>query len=741
MKSTEKILLGIWIVFFGLHFLDFDGNVALFGLATWALALGYAIGGYKLFQPKNSSERSIAITAGIAFAAALYTIPLTIVLRSDLELKILPVLNGLFLLAIGIYTFILRKTQPELLSFTKGLLIRSLVIFTVSSVLAYCPITFKPYRKLALVLNTGNESITKNLLMFDYGDQFEQAQTEGDCEASILYAEKAQSIGLDWLGITLAEDGSMSKQDSMDIWGISKTYTDLYKAYRCKAAQLYNQNNYKEALKYYLKAHPYMYVGERIPSWEIEKSYSLNSIALCYQYLENYEKADSIFLQAIAQYKTVSDSTDAIACIFLNNLADSYSDQGYYSYANAMYFRTVNALIKDSTHTERRKDITDTYIRIAKNYMRNDSIPHSILYLQKALALADHSDPNYCAANLYYAVCLQKMSKYKAAEGVALQCLECYQKDATVNTRNIAGTYQVLSIINLSMGQYKKAEDCINKGIALVLKENSKSSTLYASYLKVYARVNLEIAKYDQAEKQLHEVLNIYTSQLGQSNNKSPEALAELANLEVTLGKFQEAQSHSDASMVMAAEFLDLNFPSVTSLLNEAAYINYCTGNVIVSDSLYKKSIRINRSYGLDSTINYAISLNGWGLLQTKRKKYVPADSLFQKSLTLHRDLVGDNHPSTAVVYINYATLKIELNRLDEARTMLSSALQTSQQYYTEEHDVFADIYIALGDLARKEKQAAVAKTYYQKAAVIYRNKFGERHYKALYANQKFGLR
>ena len=48
--------------------------------------------------------------------------------------------------------------------------------------------------------------------------------------------------------------------------------------------------------------------------------------------------------------------------------------------------------------------------------------------------------------------------------------------------------------------------------------------------------------------------------------------------------------------------------------------------------------------------------------------------------------------------------------------------------------------YVAFGDLAKKEKQPAIANDYYQKALAIYLKKFDEKHIKVIMTKKKLNL-
>src|SRR5690606_9407679 len=124
------------------------------------------------------------------------------------------------------------------------------------------------------------------------------------------------------------------------------------------------------------------------------------------------------------------------------------------------------------------------------------------------------------------------------------------------------------------------------------------------------------LGNYIKLEQKYYQVLETYIKELGEGNQKLPEVLSELADLEIVLAKFGKAKSHSDSS-ISANYFIDLENPIVTGLINNAAHVNYYVGFYDIADSLYHKTININKNFGLQSTTTTAIALNGLGLVMT----------------------------------------------------------------------------------------------------------------------------
>lgn len=747
MKRYEKIILIIFGVAFVLQLLAFPGKSSLLALTTWLLSASYLIGGYWLFEAKGTKRITISIISGIVLSSSLFNLPFLIWVNKESYYYFLPIANGLLVIFLLGFLFLKRKSDANFRSI-KLIFIRSIVILSVTSFFTYTPISFKPYRTILYSLNNGRDYIQANIRMFDFTEECEDALDKGECDRAIQFALKANEAGKTWLGAPLENQKDSLNNEYTDLmqeyssqsqlWQISGTFSNLHKAYKCKADEHYKNKQYQQALNYYIKSDKALTDYERKSEyWKIEQVYSKNLLALCYKKLYNYEYADSLFVEAIEQYQAIKDTTDRNVAIFYSNLAESMSEQAEFGYSNLFYKTAIIILQKDSLDEENRKDIIENYHNLIKNHLRTDSLEQAKFYIEKTFKVVDKTSVHFCNTNIYEGLYFYKLSQYRKADEVLLECLDCYKGILEPTSQNIAENYLILAQVKIALAEYDKARNFLSKGIDITVENYGGNSARLANYLKVDAHLDKELGNYQESEIKYHQVLTTYINELGERNNKIPEVLSSLADLEIILAKFGKAKSHSDSSMSIANYFIDLDNPAVTSLINNAAYVNYYIGNYNISDSLYQKTLMINKNFELRTTAPYALALNGLGLVVTAKKEYNKADSLFIQTLKLHKEIFTENHPFTAVVYLNYANLKIEQKKIKEAKEMLTKSLNINKQFFDIKHDIFADICVAFGDLAKKEKQSNTAKDYYQKALDIYLEKFEKNHIKVISVKEK----
>ncbi|MFT6334121.1 MAG: tetratricopeptide (TPR) repeat protein [Halioglobus sp.] len=747
MKRYEKIILIIFSIVLILQPFAFPGKGALFILATWLLSASYLFGGYWLFEAKENKRVVISIISGIVLSSSLFNLPHLIWRYNESFYNFLPIANGLLFISLLGFLFLKRNSETNLRSI-KLIFVRSLIILAVSSFFTYTPISFKPLRAILYSLNSGRVYIQANLRTFDYIEECEDALDKGECERAFQFALQANEAGKTWLRIPLEKqkdslnsaEVNLIQVDSSQsqLWKISRTYSNLYQAYKCKADVHYKNKQYDLALNYFLKADKALsnYVGKS-EYWKIQQVQSKNILALCYKELYNYEYADSLFVEAIEQYVAIKDTTDRNVATFYSNLAESMFEQLQFGYSNVFYKESIVILQRDTTNEENKKSIIGNYLSLIKNHLQADSLEQAMFFIEETFKRVDKATVDFCNTNLYYGLYFYKLSKYKQADDVLTDCLDCHKKLLESTNQNIAENHLALALVKIALAEYDLAKNNLDNGIEITTKNYGKNSSRYANYLKAYAHLDKELSNYEKAEQVYYQVLETYNKELGERNMKIPEVLSGLADLEIILAKFVKAKTHSDSSISIANYFVNLDSPGTTSLINNAAYVNYYIGNYNISDSLYQQTLKINKDFELQSTATSAFALNGLGLIMTAKKEYKKADSLFIRTLKLHKKIFTENHPITAVIYLNYANLKIEENKLKQAKKMLTISKDINKRFFDHKHDIFADIYVAYGDIAKRERRREKAREYYQKALDIYLGKFDEEHIRVKSTKEK----
>lgn len=744
MKRHEKVTLGLFLLFFIIQLIPYSEKKGIFIFTTIPLFISYIVCGIQHYKSETSKNKYLFLIAGLGFALAIITIPLTIRVNQRLILQILPILNLLVLVYL-IIIFIKFRKVPEKRIIYNNIIIRSLCIALITSFFSYTPIDVWIYRKTLLALNAGDAPLVANIKMFDYKIISEEAYDNGDCDKAIEYAIKSNDNGKFWI---LSREGldtispDISKKELQDVYyNISGTFTNLYRAYRCKGDNLYNEGKYEEAISYYKTAHQNLKAFTiKNLYWKQEITYALNNLGASYLRLNKFEYADSLFIKAIENhYQTNSEPTIYFANVY-ENLARSYRLQGYPNDSNILLKEAISIRSKDSIDNENTNTLASNYINLTENYLKMDSIPQAIEAIQKGLAIVDTATINYGLANLYYGIVLHKQSKFQDAETVVKKSLESIQTKLPITHQNIAESLYVLGITETSLAKYSDAKTHLEKGLEITNNNYSNKSVKYAHYLISLAFLHKITGNYNLAYEYYDKAYDIF-----QKNNELVtdenliSLLSEFALLKAELSETDNALNFTDKALVIITDNLAINSfnQSFRNLYNNSAYVYYTTGNSTKADSLYQLTLDISKKNNTTHDNPVAVALNGLGLLAIDNSNYSKADSLLTQAISLHTNIFTENHPNTATVYYNYSLLQLRQGNYNKAKSYLEKANHIYQMFFTDDHDAFANIYVVYGDIASKQKEKMKAREYYDKALTIYRGKFKDSHFRIVETKQK----
>lgn len=761
MKKYEKILLLILGVL-TLATLLLPGSVYLFAcsfLLIWLLGLSYFLGGHSLFYTSKEKEAYLPLFAGLSYGPAVVTLSLSTSLQAPDYFIYFPIPALLLTLGLSIYILIKRK-KGGIDAEVRAIFYRGLAISLLSSFFLYTPESFKPFRMVLLTLNKGNSSISDNIRMMHYLHESKTALDQNDCDLAIEYALESNQYGKKLIEIT--EENNLNAQTREKLFNemslnstieinsnleqlfqhdngeenlssILRSYTSIYNAYFCKAENLYEQKEYKEALSNYLAAYRYLTTPQiKSQLWQEEKSVALNMIAHCYRQLNNIDLATYFYTKAILNYTeaTRKKEIDLTSASYFSNIAFLMTSQNGFAMSNEVFEMINTALLKVEQTPEHKKVLLNNYQAQVINYVALDSLQQAFTYIQKAQQLTGKNSTPYYNVQQSLALCQFKASQFKKAESTIKDCIRYFEETSSSPTVRSIESIILLGQIYFVLGQFEKAEEQLTLALNTTSKSFGKTSELYAYTSKLLGDINKIVGNYSIANQHYQTALDLYNSgQIMQTHN-IPLVLASLSDLALLNANFVQAQILADESLHIGATTLIPFSPNTAILYNQSAYVAYHRGNLTTADTLYQKAIVIAENYNLSKSTIKAHALNGLGLVEMGRKKYTEADKYFKESLVLHKDIYSDTSPFTAQVYLNHGILNIREGKLVEAQTKLDQALKINQQFLKSDHPTFGDLYVAYGDLAQKKGQVEIAKTEYNKALSIYKKYFDDTHWK-----------
>ena len=736
MKRTEQILVLIWITFLLLKGVDYTGGASFFGLATFALGLFYLIGSFKLFEPQSNSPLIIPILAGLSLSTSLITIPFNIYLRNWDWLQILPFINIVFTtLILGLV--VLRKIRKSPVEhYLNEILLRTFIVLLITSLFAFRPIENQLYRNTIIFLNAGNDDMISNMKMFDYWQESEKQFELGNCDKAIEYSLLSFKEGLKWLWI---DGDSLTEKDLKQLWKIQAAYTNIHKAYECKADKLYDSKNYKEALYYQFKADSFLNINPvaKNDSWKAERADSKNNIGIYYDALGNPDSATSYFTKAIIYHSDSIKALNVKLTTYFSNLSESLADLRYWSESNQAAEKSIIILKKDTLSNDKNDKFSISYLQLVYNALAENKLLKARQYLEE---IKPYLTPKWeCKDFLYSSILANQLDIPVETLNKAREAIICYRNLYDDQHQNIAESHTLAFEAWMKIPNYDSALVHIKKGMEVTRLNHGLTTARYHDYVKREGYYYYSVGDYENALEKLTNVKKVYEREFGRNSDKLPEVLATIGRIKIEQGEFGDAGKLATESLRLA-EFHEFSIDDRASgLLNDIAYIKYATNQNFVADTLYKKSIELNIEADQDSSLSVASALNGLGLLATIKSQFFEADSLFNQSLELYQYRTSDLHPDKGIVLMNRSELSFKRRDFSDALELINQALDNFTPFHRDNHPTIADMYGAKAVILIIKDERTQAKELLTKALEIYESNFQPEHRKIRETRNRLG--
>lgn len=726
MRKTEIIAFGLLLLFYLNKILGL-APIPGFAFLNFVVFLTISIGGFKLYRQTEYKDKTkatlFAVYCGLAFAFGIIAFGAKVWNHSNTVVLIFASLN---LILFPVLIFRLRKSKKESstenIKYFKELLIRSSVIlFLCISVLPL------PYYIINIYLNREEPVLHNRGLAKRYYDQSIECSRQGKFDEALGYANK-------------------SLESDRIAWGLDSTkydevYEAFYNAYWGQIKLNLEKGEDEKVLETakLIEAPMMVWYGDSCK----EEAAVKTIVAGVYQRQNNYKVSDSLYIEALHIYKNYFKTKNMYYAVTLQLLANSYREQYYYKDAIKTYKSVIYVLENDSTNytsengtaeqKESAKDIVKNVIASANadigwTYSLRQVYDTSDIYFNKAFeekSFIKYKDYSKALTNFAYHT-LNKGDFHKAKE-IMENALKAVAETSGEINYDYLYVLDGLNSVNTSLANYKEAEQGCNKALDILKKITSTKNDYYASLVLQLAFVKHHQGFYDVAENLFNEALNSSSPK----SLKYADILDALSSLKSDLTKYQEAFGLAQQATKIATDYFEKeNNPHLTKYFRAEAYINYLIENTDQSERMYIKCFSIDTTNKMQGKISYGATLNGLGLIKTRRKKYIEADTLFDATLKIYEKQIGKNNPDYATVLYNKAYLRLSQGNLSESETLFNQSLDITTKTLDSKHDKVADNLTGLGEIRLKQKRVSEALDYFTRAYEIYKTKFKDDHKK-----------
>ncbi len=723
-KYIEIFILGIVFIYFlsgALGISHFPG----FSFLSLVLVALIAILGFNLYRPEKYTNKTktilFGILCGFGFSTGIISFGAKILNHTNLVSLIFATPNFiLFLILIFLFIKSRKTSDTEKTRFLKGLLTRSTIILVIF--LIVLPL---PYYILNVHLNKSDAVLhNRGLGKLYYLKSIEHSQKDEYNEA-LRYANKSMdSYKIAW------------GQDSTRYWEV---YDAFFQSYFGLIQHNYQAGNYQEVLDYaeLIKTPMEIWYGDSCK----QEAVVMTMVAGAYQQDENYNIADSLYIEALQIYKHVFKSKNIYYSSTLKLLANSYREQYYYKDAIELYESVLYLLQKDTSNytstkqPEEAKNILENSIASANSemawaYSLNQNYDTAQVLFEKALAIESftiHQD--FPTTLTRYAYNTLYQGDYKEAKERITNAVQVSLEAFGEKHYDYLYALDGLNSVNTTLAEYDEAEKgCVN-AISILNQITQLKDDYYASLIYAYGQVKYNQASYDSASMLYNQALR-YTSD---KSIQYADILVSLSRLNGDLTKYDVAYSQAKQASKIAHEYFDNeDSPFMVDYLRNEAYVSYLLSEYTNADKLYKKCYSIDTTNNNEGDVGFASTLNGLGLIKSAKNDFIVADTLFNNSLKIYKNKIGVNHPNYATVLYNRAYLRLRQKKLNEAEKLFDESLAIIIETINGTHDKVADNYTGLGEIKLKQKDYKTALDYFEKAYSIYTGKFEAEHAKVI---------
>ncbi|MCI5057761.1 MAG: tetratricopeptide repeat protein [Flavobacteriales bacterium] len=422
----------------------------------------------------------------------------------------------------------------------------------------------------------------------------------------------------------------------------------------------------------FLRSHGEKFLSHSDLLSNASKAAVASELGTVHLYLSNFEKAQFLLEESIAELKKLNNESYAR---ILENLGNLYTNLGAYKKAQSMCEEALEIYKKNAS----------------KNYV---GIARALAYLGNAC---------------------KGLEDYKKTINFYMQSLEIYNK---VLLKNYAGKGWVLERIGdvyQVLGDYKKAIDFYRQSLEVFNKMLPKNHVRIGWLLTLMGSVYQELGDYKKAIDSLEQSFEIYEKYLSESHVYVGWASIFLGDTYRELGYYKKAKDLFEKSLKIHNKNFSETHPAVAWSLLSLGNAYKELGDYKKAKNLFEKSLILYRKIFPDSHIKVAVASGRLGSVYGDLGMYVTAINLLKKCLITYERHYGKSHIKTARILRDLGHVCYLKGSLEEAENFFTKAMDIFQNHS------HPNLYMVFEDLAKlhlKKAEIETNKGYLQQSEI-----------------------
>lgn len=200
------------------------------------------------------------------------------------------------------------------------------------------------------------------------------------------------------------------------------------------------------------------------------------------------------------------------------------------------------------------------------------------------------------------------------------------------------------------------------------------------------------------------------------------------ARLYRSLANYAQAERDLRQSILILRTKYGPEHPNLVLPINSLAGLMRHLSRYKESCDAYQESFRIQHNNNINSTWQYAKTLNDYALLLANQRNYSEAEVYYKQCLELKESIKGPRTSSIAITLNNLAVMYRDIERYQESLASFERALAIKEDVYSDDTISISNTLSNIGILYRKIGKYADAESFLSRALKIRISTYGPDH-------------
>lgn len=456
----------------------------------------------------------------------------------------------------------------------------------------------------------------------------------------------------------------------------------------------------------------------------LETATSLNNLALLAQQKGDFSKAEQLFLRALAIREKNLGTEHALIATTLNNLASLYEAAGNSSKAEPLLERAL--AISEKVFGPAHSLVATSLNNLAMIYKGRSDYAKAEPLMVRALAIrekivgAEHPDTATSLQTL--AALYQEMSQFDKAEPLALRALAINEKVLGQQHPETASSLNMLGELYYYKGNYAASETYMTRAVAASSKANGPEHNETATYINNLGSLYQAKGEYTKAETFFQQAVAIHEKTLGPEHPSTANSLNNLANLYKLKSDYVKAEPLLIRALAIREKVLGKNHLDVAITLNNVSGLYWNKGEYGKAVPYLERAAVVLENVLGPNHRYLGVTLGNLAVLYQEQKEFAKAEPLFKRAVEIAEKNLGPDHPDTAGAYNTFGLLYKDTREFSKAEPLLVRALAIREKTLSPDHPKLAlslnnlgALYFAQGDAKKAEPLLVRALTIREK--------------------------